>query len=377
MEQLKKEKLFLLLYQEAGDTDKAFEILQKMNFSKLNYAECLPTLKIAQAKKAWDSVIVLLERLLNHEKNKNAILQIKLDLFTANFNLDRFPEAILIGKGILENPNEARLLDEQNKESLVIQTTYAYLKRGDASAKDFIETYSSLLRSFEGKISAEAEAYLKAGDGRNALRAVVEGVKLLKHPSAEQYGMLFFIFVQLEHLMPDFTLTSFTEVSEGSFVKLKEQERWFYIGEGDELEATRIIEGSDIHKALIGKRLGEKIVFANKYRSESPEYEVEMILPIEKYVLWQSTHNAQKLTAEKRWTAMQAIEVPITEGLIDTKYLIAKLEDEQRERGDLFDMYCKENLPLAFLALNEGGLAQRSVVSQQSREVSSRQVLEV
>jgi hypothetical protein len=355
---IQKEKLFLLLYHEAGDTDKAFEILQKMDLSKLNYAECLPTLKIAQAKKAWDSVIVLLERLLNHEKNKTAILQIKLDLFTANFNLDRFPEAILIGKGILENPNEASLLDDQNKESLVVQTTYAYLKRGDASAKDFIETYSSLLKSFEGKISAEAEAYLKAGDGRNALRAVVEGVKLLKHPSAEQYGMLFFIFVQLEHLMPDFTLTSFTEVSGGSFVKLKEQERWFYIGGGDELDATRIIEGGDIHKALIGKRLGEKIAFANKYRSESPEYEVEMILPIEKYVLWQSTHNAQKLTAEKRWTAMEAIEVPITEGLIDTKYLIAKLEDEQRERGDLFDIYCRENLPLAFLALNEGGLAR-------------------
>lgn len=357
-ETIQKEKLFLLFYHEAGDTDKAFEILQKMDLSRLTYVECSPTLKIAQDKKAWDSVIVLLERLLNYEKNKTAVLQIKLQLFTANFNLERFPEAIRISRGILENPAETGLLDEHSKESLVVQTTYAYLKRGDATAKTFIETYALLLRSFEGKISAEAETYLKAGDGKNALRAVVEGVKLLGHPSPEQYGMLFFVFTQLGNLMPDFTLTSSSEVSEGAFVKLKEQERWFYVGERNELDATKIVEGTGTHRAFIGKRLGEKITFVNEYRSEKPAYEVEMVLPIEKYILWQSTHNAQKLSAEHRWSAMEIIEVPITEGLIDTKYLIAKLEHEERERGDFFDMYCEQNVPFAFLALNEGGLAK-------------------
>ncbi|HEY2234461.1 MAG TPA: tetratricopeptide repeat protein [Candidatus Angelobacter sp.] len=355
---IQKEKLFLLLYHQAGDTDKAFEILQKMDLSKLNYAECLPTLKIAQDKKAWDSVVILLEKLLNHEKNKTAVLQIKLQLFTANINLERFPEAIGISRSILENPNEAQLLDEHNKESLVVQTTYAYLKRGDGSAKDFIQTYASLLRSFEAKVSAEAEAYLKAGDGRNALRAVVEGVKLLRHPSPEQYGMLFFGFIQLGNLMPEFTLTSSPEVGEGCFVKLKEQERWFYVGEGDELDATKIAEPSDIFLTFFGKKPGEKITFGSKYRSEKPEYEIEMILPIEKYILWQARNSAHKLSAEQRWTAMEIIEVPITEGLIDTKYLIAKLQDEERESGNLFDIYCEQNVPLALLALSEGGLAK-------------------
>ncbi|HEV3037206.1 MAG TPA: hypothetical protein VHA33_05410 [Candidatus Angelobacter sp.] len=354
---IQKEKLFLLLYQEEGDTDKAFELLRKMDLSKLSYAECLPTLKIAQEKKAWDSVLVLLQKLLSHEKDKARSLQIKLQLFTTNFNLERFPEAIRIGRDILANPREIALLDEHNQEILVVQTTYAYLKRGDASAKDFVATHASFLRSFEGKISAEAEAYLKSGDATNALRAVVEGVRLLKHPSPEQYGMLFFIFSQLGNLLPDFTPTSSSEVSNGCFVKLKEQERWFYIGEGEGLDATRIAVTGDNYGAFIAKKPGEKISFANKYRSENPEYEIEMILPIERYILWQSRHNAQKLSEEHRWTAMEIIEVPMTEGLIDTKYLIARLEDEAKQRRDFFDTYCEQNVPLAFLALSEGSLA--------------------
>ncbi len=354
---IQKEKLFLVLYHDEGDTDRAFEILQKMDLSKLSYMECLPTLKIAQEKRAWDSVIVLLERLLKQEKDRTAILQIKLRLFTANFNLERFPEAIRIGRDILASPIEAGLLDDHNKEILAVQTTYAYLKRGDASAKEFVEIYASLLRSFEGKIFVEAEVYLKGGDARNALRAVVEGIRLLKHPSPEQYGMLFFLFSQLGNLMPDLTLTSSSEVCKECFVKLKGQDRWFYIGEREELDATKIGEANENYKAFLGKKLGDKITFLATYRSENPEYEIETILPIEKYILWQSTHSAQILSAEHRWTAMELIEVPITEGVIDTKYLVAKLEHEARERGELFNMYCEQNVPLALLAVNEGGLA--------------------
>lgn len=51
------------------------------------------------------------------------------------------------------------------------------------------------------------------------------------------------------------------------------------------------------------------------------------------------------------------IEVSTTGETIDTKYLIARLEDDRSRRAEFFDVYCRENVPLAFLAFIEGGLA--------------------
>jgi lipopolysaccharide biosynthesis regulator YciM len=355
-ESVQKDKLFLFFYSEEGNLDKAFEILQKMDLTKLSYIECQQTVRIVQEKKAWDSAIILMEKLLSHEKDKSVALQIKLQLFWANYKLERFQEAIRIGKSVLENPEEAKLLEDSNKETLVVRTVYAYLKRGNAGAKDFIEKYSPLLKSFEGKISAQAEVYLMIRDGENALRSVVEGIKLLKYPSPEQYGMLWHIFSQIGNLLPDFTLDSSEEASPGSFVKLRDQERWFYLGNGDELDATKVSEADEKYAAFIGKKLGDIISFTNKYRSENPELTIENILPIEKYICRQSKHNAKKLTEEQRWDAMEIIEAPITGETIDTKYLIARLEDGVRGGVEVFKLYCEQNSPLALLALSEGGL---------------------
>ncbi len=355
---VQKDGLFLILYSEEGNLDKAYEIFQKMDLSTLSYIQCKQLVGIAQEKKAWDSVIILLEKLLSHEEDKTVALQIKLQLFSANYKLERFQEAIRIGKSVLENPEEMKPLEDSDKELLVVRTVYAYLKRGDAGAKDFIETYSPLLISFEGKISAQVEVYLKIGDGENALRSVVEGIKLLKRPSPEQYGMLLLIFSQIGHLLPDFTLDSSEEASPESFVKFRDRERWFYLGEGDELDATKVSNTNENYQAFIGKKLGDKISFINNYRSENPEFTIENILPIEKYICWQSKHNAKKLTEEHRWDVMETIEVPITGESIDTKYLIARMEDEASKGGEFFNLYCEQKSPLALLALSEGGLIE-------------------
>jgi tetratricopeptide (TPR) repeat protein len=353
---IQKEKLFLILYHDEGNLDKAFEILQQMDLSKLSFVECLPTLKVAQEKEAWDSVIVLLEKLLKYEKDRAFALQIKLQLFTANFKLERYPEAIRVGISVLEDADDVKMLNEHDREALVVQTAQSYLKRGDPAAKEFIEKHAASLKSCEAKLSTETEVYLRNGDGKNALRTVVEAVKLLRHPSPEQYGMLFLISAKIGNLLHDFKLTSSEQVGPGSFVKLKEQERWFYLGDGEELDATKIPETDGCYSFFMDKKLGDKIDFVDKYRSVHPEYTLEIILPIEKYILWQATHCAQKLSAEHRWDAMEMIEVPITEGSVDVKYLVARLEDEANKRGSFFNLYCEQNVPFALLALNEGGL---------------------
>ncbi len=220
---------------------------------------------------------ILLGKLLQHEEDNKMALQMKLELFTANLELGRFPETIHIGEDILSNPNEEILLGDQNREALVVQTAYAWLKRGKyPEAKKLIEKHASFLKTFEIKISIEAEVYLRNNDPDGALNSVVEAVRILKRPSPEEYGSLFLVFSQIGNLM-DFPLVSQDEVQDDSFVKLKGQEKWYFIGDKDELDA---IKTPDTNRVLfLHKRLGEKVIFDNKYSSKRDEREIEHIFP--------------------------------------------------------------------------------------------------
>jgi len=70
---IQKEKLLLLLNYDEGDIDEAFSILRGLDLSKLIYIECRPALEIAKKKEAWDFVIILLKKLIKHEKNEAAV----------------------------------------------------------------------------------------------------------------------------------------------------------------------------------------------------------------------------------------------------------------------------------------------------------------
>lgn len=353
---IQKEKLMLLLNYDQGNIDEAFELLKGFDFSNLGYFECRPILQIARDKKAWDFVVKILEKLLEYEKDDRDILQLRLDLFTANLHLEKFLEMIQIGESMLANNKEMILLDAHNKELILGQTIFARFKRGEyAEAKALLEKYHDLSIGFEFKVTVETEVYLKNNDANQALASVVSGVKLLKHPSPEQYGSLFIFFTEIGNLI-DFYPTSLEKVEANCFIKFKEQDRWYFIGDENELDATKIASSNEKYGKFIDKKIAEKVLFEDRYRLDKTEYTVENILTIEKYILWQCMHHAQKLSLEHRWDMMEMIEVPTTEDTIDTKYIIARLEDERKKRGDFFDLYCQQNLPLAFLAINEGGL---------------------
>lgn len=370
---IQKEKLILLLTYDIGEVASAFEILKKLDLSKLSYVECRSIIKIAQDKKAWDYILILYEKLLQYEKDKEIVLHIKLLQFEANLQLGKYPDVINIGEAILSDNEEMSLLQDSEKEMLLHNTLYALKKRGEyPKAYSLLEKHNQIIKSFDEKISIEIEVYLANNDPESALKSVIDAIKVLKVPSPEQYGSLFFIFIRIGHLM-DFKLSSLSAVVPDCFMKLKNQNRWFYIGEGNELDATKITEKDETYLELIGKKIGDKVTFTRKYRSEDLEYEIEEILSLEKYVLWQSRHNAFELSIEQRWDKMEVIEVPKTELTIDTKYIAARLEDDRKRSGEFFELYCQQAIPLALLATNEGGLTNAigRIVSERKGYIKS------
>ena len=353
---IQKEKLLLLLNYDQKNIDEAFDLLKGFDLSNLSYLECRPILEIAQEKNAWDFVVKILEKLLQYEKDEKFVLQLKLQLFNANLNLGKFTEVIKIGEEMLSNTKEMNLLDDQNKESILGQTLLARMKRSEyVEAEALLGKHQEFSETFEFKVAIEAEVYLKNKEAMKALDSVVSGICVLKTPTPEEYGRLFIFFAELGNLI-DFPLVALDKVEANCFVKLKDQERWYFIGDAEELDATKITPDSERHSFFLDKKVGDKVVFDEKYSSRKEEYAVENILPIEKYILWQSNHHAQELSVQRRWDMMEIIEVPTTGDGIDTQYLLAKMEDIKKSQGDFFEIYCEQDIPLAFLALNQGGL---------------------
>ncbi len=116
---------------DIGKVTSAFEILKKLDLSKLSYVECRSIIKIAQDKKAWDYILILSEKLLHYEKGKEIILRIKLLQFEANLQLGKYPDAINIGEAILSSDEEMSLLEESEKEMVLHNTIFALGKRGE------------------------------------------------------------------------------------------------------------------------------------------------------------------------------------------------------------------------------------------------------
>ncbi|MBK7764481.1 MAG: hypothetical protein IPI46_14270 [Bacteroidetes bacterium] len=263
-----KDKLRLLLEDDLENLDQAIELLSKIDLSKIGYVDSQKFLWIASKKEAWDFVLIFGEKLLTYEKKVERIVRTKLDLFNANFKLGRLLEAVKIGEEILGTHEYISLLDDKNKTSLLNQTVIALLRRNTSNdntqAMNLIETYKHLLSDFESNARLTAEVYLRHSDAKSALGAVVRGVKFLRRPSPQEYASLFMVFNTIGNMLePEFEVEK--HVEKDRFIKFKEEEAWYYIGEGECLDAQPI--PIEKHHEYIGKKIADTIVISNNYVS--------------------------------------------------------------------------------------------------------------
>ena len=357
-----KDKLMLLLNFDQENFDEAFEILKKIDLTNLSYTECQPILKIIQAKKAWDFEVVILSKLLEKEKDKKEIFRLNLQLFYTYFNLKKYPESIKIGKQLLEQDSVENILVPSDREVLLAHTILVCLERGKVEnralkeSKEILDKYQPAQSTFEFKVDIEAEVYLKNNEPNKALESLIEGVKIKKVLTPEQYAKLYILLVVQIGNRIELNLDSLNRIKENTFVKLKNKDVWYFLGNENELDSIKISTENEKHKLFINKILNEKIVFKNKYSSENCEETIEYIFPVKKYILWQVVNNFKKLTQDNVLDGIQRIEVSEKGGTIDLKYLLEFLEDTHKRIEPLFELYCQNNIPLAMLAALEGGL---------------------
>ena len=361
---VQKEKLMLLLNFDEKDFDEAFEILKTLDLSTLGYFECQPIFQIVRHKKAWDFEIIIIQKLLEKESDPKQIINLKLELFNALLNLRKYRELIELGENILkEYFDEGKLWP--NNEYILTNTVLACFERGKVDqkaferAKNLLEKFKLVKPTFEFKAGIEAEAYLHNDQPEKALESLIDGIKIKKVLSATEYAKMYFLLciricgkIKLE-------LESSPEVAANSFVKLQGKDDWYFVGENDELDAILINSANNKYQLFLGKKVSEQIALEDRYSfgDEERTEDIEKIFTIEKYILWKTIHNFNKLSQDGDLSGVQMVKVPKKEETIDPQYLLKFLDDLHSRTEPFFKLYCKDNnIPLAMLAVNEGGL---------------------
>lgn len=131
------------------------------------------------AKKAddWEKELEILDRWVSLEENKKIQLHIKLAQFSANANLGRFAEMIVIGEILLADELMTQSMDKRNREILLAQTILAYIKRDQyEKGLELLKKYPDIPYTFTFKSNIQAELYFRCGDKDSAIAAIIEGI---------------------------------------------------------------------------------------------------------------------------------------------------------------------------------------------------------
>lgn len=350
-----KNKILLAFHSDQNEIDDAYKILLNIDLSESNPVECDLFYKIANQKKDYFLKSKILERWLQIEKDKDGIINLQLSLLEAYFYMKKYPDVIKLGKELLKNKER---INEHNTEVVIRFIILSLMNRGEyPEANKFIAEMQEQLNTPVLRF-LEADIFTKNSKGKEAIRSLVEGVKIQKTPSDEDYSMLYMLMVSIDNLEKIDLETSENEVAENTFVKLAGgSDKWYYIGDDFPLDATKISRDNPKYASFINKKVGENIEFPDdKYAPPEKPRSIERIFKIENYIFRQVVDKFNTLARENRIDGVQVIKVSKENGKFDPENLINFMKDQSEQRESFFDMYCKDNLPLAFLAVSEGGL---------------------
>lgn len=359
---IKKEILNVLLNSDNNNFDDALDIINNLDLTSLNYCECKSILEVIQKKKVWEYAIIIMQKLLEKESNPFEIININLQLCSANINLKRYPEAIQIGKQILGEDLESNVLDFKNKEALLTNTLFSCLERGKIDEHALreslviLEKYQISQPSFEFKVGIESQVYLENRLPNKALQSIIEGIEIRKNPTAEEYARLYFMLIIEIGNQVDLALETEKNITINSFVKFKNDGVWYFIGESNQLDAQKIPRNSSKYNLLMNRKIGGRIATADKYNPQNNrDEEVELIYSTKEYILWQVRHNFKKLSESQLLDNVQIISTPHENEAIDLQYLLKYLEDSRKRTEPFFELFCKGMVPVALLSHFEGG----------------------
>lgn len=357
-----KSKMLILLNYDEENIDGAYSFVKELDFNQVRFVECEILLDIVRKKEAWDLEIILLEKMLEYEDDDENCFKLKLYLFNAHQSLKSFIISKDIGEGLLKENSQKKYLNLHNFETLLYHTIFANLERGKVDAGcnkkclELLEKYRVNDLSYKFKTNVIPEIYLKNEDCDSAFSVIEEAISEREFMSPEDWANLYFLVSIRICQVKNISLDSLEVIGEDSYIKLQEKDRWLFLGQEKPIDAVHIESDNPQYTQILGCARGESYIVEEKYSSKTEKCTIEIIYSRQQYVLSRILFYFNQLLADGSLPYVTPIEFPSTDEEIDPKYLIQFFNDQEKVRQPFFDLFCKQPVPLAMLAKNEGSL---------------------
>lgn len=354
-----KERLKFHIYCKNEDFQLAFEIVKNIDFENLNQMEIREIINVANKFDAWDIELNLLKKLISLSDGQIST-RTQIQLFFVYIRSMKFPEAIAKGRELLDTDKD--FSDLKNRKIIFSNTLYCCIERGKLEDRYFdvgielIHRFCSSLADNDSNLTLIPELFVRRQLYKEAYASIVTAIINSKGLSTNEYGRLFVpVCIRIgEHL--DTNKFKLAEVEDGAFVYLEQSKQWYRVGDENPLDAISISIDSPKYSAFIGKTIGTELNLASKFNASVQTETVIAILNTEGYI-FEKIRSAFKILSEKDLIpGVQAFEYVTNEdGEIDTKHLMAVMNEITGNNDIFFDQYVAEKLPFSFLATNQGG----------------------
>jgi tetratricopeptide (TPR) repeat protein len=354
--------LLVFLHYQQGEFDQAFDIIKKLDFSRLDKFGCKVVGHVVCSKEACDFELKILSRELELTIEEQHIIAIKVRMFALCLCLDKPLKVFELGETLLSYEAENKDSMIFKLEDLLHNMINACLRMGikdvswDKKALEVLGRYPNINKSYEFMMQVEVPTLLSNNKNEDALDVIVKAISQKKSLTDVEYAKLFFTLSMKLGDSIRLSLDTLKKIEDNTFVQLAELEQWYYIGAGDSLEAIPICPSTDQYQNFIHKELCDFVELGTKYSPSMQKYKIEKIYSIENYIFNKAKEKFHKLSQQGLLKGVQIVETPMNDDKMDFQYLEKCLADHSANADKFFDEYIKNEFPLAMLALAEGGM---------------------
>lgn len=348
-----KSRLLVIYHLDLEEHDLAFSELKKIEFKNLGFRECVTFLELVRNKNAFEFEIEILNKLIEFEPDASNIWYIKLDIIFMYNKMKEYHKVSELGVSLLSNyPNS---IQNEHLEGLLRVTINSFLeRRNTAKALEVLEDYSAKFKlSTTFILEVKSLVYLNNNLPEKALNSLIEGFKLINTITEKEYSKYFDLLVKLSKFVDTSTLDI---VGNNCFIKINNNSDWFFIGDGQHLDATPIGENHHLYRKLKNARLNSEVSLS-PLQSKSKET-IELIYSYEQYIPWKISHSFRSRCAGGHIEHAFMIEAPKVGDNYDFSDMFSLLKQDAEHRDALFEAYASSLMPLAFLARQQGGLIE-------------------
>ena len=353
-----KEKIYyyylFIFYLENENTDKAYHTLENLN----KYNDVIKNLPIIYLRKAFEicykkekfiEAITYLDLFLDRIGEDELFIGWKVASlyykFLCYFYLSNYEKCKQIGKELLQFLEQDFLTLEQ-KEAFIFHLCRIYnTPVSTEKFFDFFEKNKKYIINIDIIIEFFAPILLRNNKIELILELIEKSIIANQNDFEYIFNKIWFTYTQIDRKFFDQNLDT---VQDNSFVKLKDIEKWYYIGDRVNLNAYKINKNHILYNRFVNKKVGDNLDI-NKFSIK--EKEIVSIINFRKYIYIQTSILFPKAVESGSVEGVESLTLDIDEkGDLNIEKFLDHLKNINKNTLKLDDLLLRgRDYPLHFL----------------------------